>query len=168
MQGRVGPRENTRLSNWWPAHAGHAAPPIVDVPLAQGKQMSLLHHIYIPSTLLRTPQCKDVWVLARTTAHRIIVLAPITFKTRLSNWWPAHAGHAAPPIVDVPLAQGKQVCPANLARCHEGLIFFFAGHGGGGAPKQRDGELNPNSPQSTAAAPTNAGDHGSDWFCFCS
>src|SRR5216684_2127036 len=33
-------------------------------------------------------------------------LAPTTFITRLANWWPVHAGHVGPPIVDVPLAQG--------------------------------------------------------------
>jgi hypothetical protein len=30
----------------------------------------------------------------------------------MSNWWPARTGHALPPIVDVPLAQGKEVRPA--------------------------------------------------------
>ncbi|OAX34020.1 WD40 repeat-like protein [Rhizopogon vinicolor AM-OR11-026] len=88
--------------------------------------------------------------------------APITFKTRLANWWSAHAGHAAPPIVNVLIAPGKQ---RNAAA---------------GAPKQQDEELvrdeycdddlplkNPNSQQSTAAALANAGDHGSDQFCFC-
>ncbi|OAX33617.1 hypothetical protein K503DRAFT_804230 [Rhizopogon vinicolor AM-OR11-026] len=72
--------------------------------------------------------------------------APVTFKTRLANWWPVYAGHAAPPIVDVPLAQA-------------------------GASKQQDEDLvqdeyfddgplsqNPKSQQSAAAGPTNAGE----------
>src|SRR6266436_4396543 len=27
---------------------------------------------------------------------------PTTFIARLADWWPVHAGHVAPPIVDVP------------------------------------------------------------------
>ncbi|KAJ8590831.1 hypothetical protein M405DRAFT_141410 [Rhizopogon salebrosus TDB-379] len=33
----------------------------------------------------------------------------------LSNWWPIHASHAPPPIVDVPLAQGKRA--QRCSRC---------------------------------------------------
>ncbi|OAX31093.1 hypothetical protein K503DRAFT_870772 [Rhizopogon vinicolor AM-OR11-026] len=95
----------------------------------------------------------------RTPAPPVVssALFPVTFITRLASWWPVYAGHATLSIVDVPLAQGKQ---RNATA---------------GAPKQQDEELvrdeycgddpplqNPNLPQSTAAAPPKAGDHGSD------
>jgi len=40
-----------------------------------------------------------------------------TIKSRLSAWWPIHTGRAPPPIVDVPLAQGKKVSLVNLHHC---------------------------------------------------
>jgi hypothetical protein len=59
-------------------------------------------------------------------------------------------------------------------------LFDLQRNATAGAPKQQDEDLlpdeyfddeppsqNPNSQQSTAAAPTNSGDHGSDRFCFC-
>src|SRR5882757_6473476 len=46
---------------------------------------------------------------------RFSAVAPVSFITRLSNWRPLHADHAAPPIVDVPLAQDKQVYSVDLS-----------------------------------------------------
>jgi hypothetical protein len=52
----------------------------------------------------------------QTAASTILTPAPpSTVKSSLrhiSNWWPVRTGHALPPIVDVPLAQGKEVRPA--------------------------------------------------------
>ncbi|KAJ8582032.1 hypothetical protein M405DRAFT_831347, partial [Rhizopogon salebrosus TDB-379] len=35
------------LSNWWPIRAGHAPPPIVDVPLTQGKEVATLQQVLV-------------------------------------------------------------------------------------------------------------------------
>ena len=40
-----------------------------------------------------------------------------TIKAQLSGWWPTHTGRAPPPIIDVPLAQGKKVSLTNLHHC---------------------------------------------------
>jgi hypothetical protein len=37
----------------------------------------------------------------------------------LSNRWPIHTGHALPQIVDVPLAQGKEVRSPETGCCYE-------------------------------------------------
>ncbi|OAX34683.1 hypothetical protein K503DRAFT_785593 [Rhizopogon vinicolor AM-OR11-026] len=122
----------------------------------------------IPSTLLRRATTQGRSRVGprenRTPAPPVVssAQAPITFKTRLVNWWRVHTGHAPPPIVDVPLAQGKK-CNTTVD-----------------APKQQDEDVvldeyfddepllqNPNSQQSTAAAPMIAGHHGNGRFCFC-
>ncbi|OAX39076.1 hypothetical protein K503DRAFT_112036, partial [Rhizopogon vinicolor AM-OR11-026] len=121
---------------------------------------SRLHPIHSPSEVTTQGHSRVGPRENRTPAPPAISSAP--FTTRLANWWPVHAGHTAPPIVDVPLAQGTQ---------------RYATAGG---PKQQDEDLvqdeyldddppsqNLKSQQSTAAAPTNAGEHGSDRSCFC-
>lgn len=53
----------------------------------------------------------------------ISVFTTITSRLhQLSNWLPIHTGHALPPVVRVPLAQGKEVCLVELCRYHQGLI----------------------------------------------
>ena len=37
--------------------------------------------------------------------------------SRLSGWWPIHTGPAPPPIIDVPMTQGKKVSLSNLHHC---------------------------------------------------
>ncbi|KAG2120394.1 hypothetical protein DEU56DRAFT_928429 [Suillus clintonianus] len=77
----------------------------------------------------------------------------------LPTWWPLRVSHAQPPIVDVPLAQGKE---RNASA---------------DAPKKDDDIVpdeyfdppspNPDSQQPGAAAQTNTGGHGGDRCCFC-
>jgi hypothetical protein len=40
-----------------------------------------------------------------------------TIKAPLSGWWPINMGRELPPIVDVPLAQGKKVSLTNRHHC---------------------------------------------------
>ncbi|KAG2110799.1 WD40-repeat-containing domain protein [Suillus clintonianus] len=74
---------------------------------------------------------------------------PTTFSTRLHNistWWPVRAGHALPPIVDVPLAPGQ-------------LRNAAAGAPGPDNEYIREEDYVP--PE------LNTGTHGSDRYCFC-
>ncbi|KAG2156285.1 hypothetical protein DEU56DRAFT_906447 [Suillus clintonianus] len=90
--------------------------------------------------------------------------ASTTFKARLHNllnWWPNRTGHALPPIVDVPLAQGKE---RNASA---------------DAPPKNSGEwiadedYVPSRPPSTnsnsqpPAVQINTGEHGNGRLCGC-
>jgi hypothetical protein len=102
-------------------------------------------------------------------------------RRRLSNWWPIRTGHALPPIVDVPLTRGDQVCSVEFYRCLEISCMNVQRNAAAGAPKgncgyRRDEEFDPpptsptqnaNSQQLPAVAQTNTGEHGSGRLCFC-
>jgi hypothetical protein len=63
--------------------------------------------------------------------------ASTTIRSRLrylSNLWPTHTGHALPPIVSVPLAQGKEVCLVQIYVI-EVLYFNSKRNAAAGAPK---------------------------------
>ncbi|KAG1783036.1 hypothetical protein EV702DRAFT_1040813 [Suillus placidus] len=91
--------------------------------------------------------------------------APTTFKTWLhhpSTWWPARAGHALPPIVDVPLAPGKlRIATAGAPTFDEDLI--------------RDEDYvpstplspHPNSQRPSTGVQVTTGQHGSGRLCGC-
>ncbi|KAJ8591231.1 WD40 repeat-like protein [Rhizopogon salebrosus TDB-379] len=123
---------------------------------------SLLHPIYSPSSQVTTPQglsYTDRHKSSRRTPASPTNIAssatPVSFRTRLSTWWPVHATHSAPSIVDVPLAQG-------LSR-----------NATAGAPKQDDDLVpdeyfdssTPDSQQPSAATLVDSGEHGR--LCFC-
>ncbi|KAJ8585756.1 WD40 repeat-like protein [Rhizopogon salebrosus TDB-379] len=95
-----------------------------------------------------------------TPAPNTFATAPITFRTRLSAWWFVRAGHAALPVLDVPLAQGKQR------------------HATAGAPKNDDdlvpaeysddpSSVDPNVQHASTAMQLNTGEHGSRPLCCC-
>ncbi|KAG2349164.1 WD40 repeat-like protein [Suillus weaverae] len=91
--------------------------------------------------------------------------APTTFKPRLysiSTWWPARAGHASPPIVDVPLAPGKlRYATAGAPSFDDDLI--------------RDEDFvpsaplspHPNSQRPSTGVQVITGQHGSGRLCGC-
>ncbi|KAJ8591232.1 WD40 repeat-like protein [Rhizopogon salebrosus TDB-379] len=85
---------------------------------------------------------------------------PISFRTRLSTWWPVHGTHSVPPIVDVPLAQGlSRVAVAGAPKNDDVLVpaeYFDI-------PSS-----NPDSQQPNAAKPVNSGKHGGFRLCCCS
>lgn len=95
---------------------------------------------------------------SRHTTEPSSAATSTTFMARLRDLW---TGHALSPIVDVPLAQGKE---RNVAA--------------GAPPKNKDwipdedhvpsrpASPNPNS-QQPPAAQINAGEHGSDRLCGC-
>jgi hypothetical protein len=99
--------------------------------------------------------------------------APVSFRTRLSTWWPIHATHSAPPIVDVPLAQGLSVCSDVFSHYYGVSYLNLQRKATAGAPKKDDDLVpdeyfdssNPDSQQPTAAAPVDSGEHGR--LCSC-
>ncbi|KAJ8591368.1 hypothetical protein M405DRAFT_112791 [Rhizopogon salebrosus TDB-379] len=81
--------------------------------------------------------------------------APVSFRTRLSTWWPIRATHSAPPIVDVPLAQGlSRNATAGAPKKDDDLV-----------PDEYFDSSNPDSQQPSAATPVDSGEHGR--LCFC-
>ncbi|KAG2112885.1 hypothetical protein DEU56DRAFT_934849 [Suillus clintonianus] len=86
-----------------------------------------------------------------------ITQSSATSNTRphhLSTWWPVRVRHAQPPIVDVPLAQGKERnASADAPQKNDDIVpdeYFDP-------PSP-----NPDSQQPAAAAQTKAGEHGGD------
>jgi WD40 repeat protein len=91
--------------------------------------------------------------------------ARTTFKARLhhlSTWWPARAGHALSPIVDVPLAPGKlRYATAGAPTFDDDLI--------------RDEDYAPSTPpsphpnlqQPSTGVQVTTGQHGSGRLCGC-
>ncbi|KAJ8582856.1 WD40 repeat-like protein [Rhizopogon salebrosus TDB-379] len=81
---------------------------------------------------------------------------PISFRTRLSTWWPVHP---VLPNVNVPLAQGlSRVAVAGAPKNDDDLVpaeYFDIP------------SLNPDSQQPNTATPTNSGEHGNSRLCFC-
>ncbi|KAJ8586681.1 WD40 repeat-like protein [Rhizopogon salebrosus TDB-379] len=103
---------------------------------------------------------------SRPHAAASIILAPAPPSTvrsslrHMSNWWPARTGHALPPIVDVPLAQGKERNAAAGAR-----------KGNGGYRRDEDFDTPPPPPNSdpeptSALVQIDAGEHGGCCLCF--
>ncbi|KAJ8580277.1 WD40 repeat-like protein [Rhizopogon salebrosus TDB-379] len=126
---------------------------------------SLLHPIHSPS-LQATPQ-GDSHTNHYKNSRRLPAspndLAPSatlsSFIRRLSIWWSVHGTHAAPRVVDVPLAPGRlRIAVAGAPTNDEDLVpaeYFDI-------PSS-----NPDSTQPTAATPINSGEHGSGRLCFC-
>jgi len=94
----------------------------------------------------------------------------------LLSSWPFHTGHSLPPVVTVPLAHGKEVCPVEPNLVIECSHFNFQRNAAAGAPKcdrgyRRDEEFDspPSSPSSDSrrAAQEVTGEHGRGRLCFC-
>ncbi|KAJ8581607.1 hypothetical protein M405DRAFT_611465 [Rhizopogon salebrosus TDB-379] len=103
---------------------------------------------------------------SRPHAAAPIILTPAAPSTvrssqrHLSNWWPIRASHALPPIVDVPLAHGKERNAAAGAR-----------KGSGGYRRDEDIDTLPPPPNSdpqrtSALVRIDTGKHGSSCLCF--
>jgi hypothetical protein len=63
--------------------------------------------------------CNHLFTLTVLQSRAAVIAqsSATTIKALLSGWWPTHTGRAPPPIVDVPLAQGKKVSLVNLHHC---------------------------------------------------
>ncbi|KAG0697287.1 hypothetical protein DFH29DRAFT_1003833 [Suillus ampliporus] len=94
----------------------------------------------------------------------------------LSTWLPVRAGHVSLSIVDVPLAQGKEVCSVHFSHYIRGLMHGFPARRCSGCPRQDDDLIRdedyvhspppspkPNS-QSLPKGDVSTGEHGSGWL----
>ncbi|KAJ8579934.1 hypothetical protein M405DRAFT_94946 [Rhizopogon salebrosus TDB-379] len=126
---------------------------------------SLLHPVHSPSSQA-SPQGRSYTDRPknsrRTPASPTDIspsATPISFRTRLSTWWPIHAIHPAPPIVDVPLAPGlSRIAVAGAPINDDDLVpaeYFDI-------PSS-----DPDSQKPNTATPINSGEHGSGRLCFC-
>ena len=89
-----------------------------------------------------------------------------------SNWLPTRTGHSFPPIVEVPLAAGYNVCFVHFRCCQRSFINLQR-NAVAGAPAADDGYVldevidsrPPSQNSNCQSAP--AGEHGSGRLCFC-